>query len=205
MDWYFVFVNIALHLKALNFLTSWSVGGFSRRLCCIWLVNRIYINGICHFPFDISDWMRIQNYKSQLVDIKKKIKLPANMFVHCHLSPFWIPDRHSPLRCNTLILVSASNRCGPYIHIHLPYVNFAIYQMWKHTTSSTVTLLLVDLEPFSLEARHNHNAAQNYWCHNRCVRSTILHDSHSECIECLHIQIKVLWNTIFMYQLNAHA
>jgi len=39
----------------------------------------MYLNGICHVPFDISDWMRIWNYKSQIVDVKKNIKLPANM------------------------------------------------------------------------------------------------------------------------------
>jgi ABC-type proline/glycine betaine transport system permease subunit len=79
--------------------------------------------------------------------------------------------------------------------------------MWKHTTSSTVTLLPIDSKPFSLEPYHNHNAAQNYWRHNCCVRSTILHDTHSQCTECLHTQIKGLWNTIhhLLYHSNAHS
>jgi len=61
--------------------------------------------------------MRIWNYKNQLVEVKKKIKLPANM------------------------LGAAS------------YHSFAVLQLRKHATSSTVTvtLLQIDSKPFSLE------------------------------------------------------
>jgi len=125
----------------------------------------------------------------------------------CQLSQFSTPYSHSPLPCHTHILVSASNRCVLYIHIHRRWASIVISQVWKHTTSSTVTLLPIDSKPFSLKPYHNLNTAQTHWKHNYCMRSTILHISLSQCTECIHTQIKGLWNTIhrLLNWLNANS
>ena len=66
-------------------------------ICCIGLVNRMYLNGICHVPFDVSDWMRIRNYKSQTVEVKKKPSIASQHVRCCQLSQFSTPDHHSPI------------------------------------------------------------------------------------------------------------
>ena len=47
-------------------------------ICCIGLVNRMYLNGICHVPFDIStEW--VSGITKAKIEVKKNIKLPASM------------------------------------------------------------------------------------------------------------------------------
>jgi hypothetical protein len=71
---------------------SWQadhLSAFIDWICCFRLVKRNYLNGICHFTFDVSDWMGIQNYKGQLVEAEKKITFPANMSGTAFYPSFW--------------------------------------------------------------------------------------------------------------------